>query len=73
MIQWVDCRGTSPNPVVVNFPITFNSIVGSNTISSALLPGGFEMRALNNAQAKGNYYRTDGNYGYVICGIFIGN
>jgi hypothetical protein len=66
-------RGISPNNVIVNFPITFNFIAGSNTITSALLPGGFEIKAVSNAQAFGTYFRTDGNYPYDVHGIFIGN
>jgi len=73
LIQWVVLRGTSPNAVTVNFPITFNNLVGSNTITSSLLPGGFDIRALNFAQASGMYYRIDGNYYYELGGIFIGN
>ena len=73
LIQWVAFRGTSPNSVIVNFPITFNNLVGSNTLESALMPGGFEICPINKAQARGNYYRTDGSFGYAIGGIFIGN
>lgn len=73
LIQWVVLRGTSPNAVIVNFPITFNNLIGSNTITSSLLPGGFNIQALNLAQASGLYYRTDGNYSYTLGGIFIGN
>ena len=73
IIQWLKAIYTTPNSVVIAFPLAFNVVLGGSPIllSSYQTPI-FGWDSISTTGARAVYFRKDYVCNYTVYGIFIG-